>query len=80
MFLSEVGECMERACCGFRMCRAGFKAESHHVRWEVIFSLHGQHGKCYRAEGKGLLGAEGHPERGERSRTASPRKSSPPRG
>lgn len=56
---------MERVCCGFRMCRAGFKAESHHIRWEVIFSLHGQYGKCYRAKGKGLLGAEGHPERGE---------------
>ena len=56
---------------GLRVCRAGFRAESHHLRWEVIFSLRGQHRKQYRAKRKGLLGGEGHPERGERSHAAS---------
>lgn len=70
-------------CCGFRMGRTGFKAESHHVRWEGIFSLHGQHGKWYRAKKKGLLGAEGRLEREEGimgMQCSIPRRASPPGG
>lgn len=69
--LRGVGERMGWAV-ALGMCRAGCKAESRHVRWEVTFPLHGWCGKRYRIKGKGLLGTERKREPWTQS-AASPR-------